>query len=64
VSRGCGARTGIRWRAEAFQGWWRCVDGLRAAIVAVSDELHGDQWNIGFGGDAMVRGMTRLHASR
>jgi purine-nucleoside phosphorylase len=30
-----------------------------AAIVAVSDELHGDEWDLGFGSEAMVRGMTK-----
>jgi uridine phosphorylase len=29
-----------------------------AAIVAVSDELHGDEWDMGFGGEALVRAMT------
>jgi uridine phosphorylase len=30
-----------------------------AAIVAVSDELHGDQWDIGFGSEPVMRGMTK-----
>lgn len=30
-----------------------------AAIVAVSDELHGEEWDLGFGSEAMVRGMTK-----
>jgi len=39
------------------------IRGLRcAAIIAVSDELHGEEWELGFGADAMVRGMT--NASR
>jgi uridine phosphorylase len=36
------------------------VRGVRcAAIVAVSDELHGDTWDLGFGGEAFVRSMTK-----
>jgi uridine phosphorylase len=30
-----------------------------AAIVAVSDELHGDEWDIGFGTEAVARGMMK-----
>jgi uridine phosphorylase len=30
-----------------------------AAIVAVSDELHGDQWDIGFGTDPVLRAMSK-----
>ena len=34
--------------------------GVRcAAIVAVSDELHGDDWDIGFGREDFVRSMTK-----
>jgi uridine phosphorylase len=46
------------------------VRGIRCgAIVAVSDELHGDTWEMGFGGDAMRRGMVKagrvaLHVAR
>lgn len=28
-----------------------------AALLVVSDELHGDQWDIGFGGETLVRAM-------
>jgi uridine phosphorylase len=36
------------------------IRGVRAAaIVSVSDELHGDEWDLGFGSEAMVRGMTK-----
>ncbi|MEX2227066.1 MAG: nucleoside phosphorylase [Dehalococcoidia bacterium] len=36
------------------------IRGVRcAAIVAVSDELHGEEWNMGFGGEAMIRGMMK-----
>ncbi len=30
-----------------------------AAIVAVSDELHGADWEIGFGGEPFLSGMTK-----
>jgi len=34
--------------------------GVRcAAIVAVSDELHGDDWDMGFGGEPMIRGIMK-----
>ena len=29
------------------------------AVLSVSDELHGDTWDVGFGSDAVQRGMTR-----
>ncbi len=36
------------------------VRGVRtAAIVAVSDELHGGEWDIGFGGETFTRAMTK-----
>jgi uridine phosphorylase len=36
------------------------VRGVRCgAVVAVSDELHGDAWEIGFGSEAMTRGVAR-----
>jgi uridine phosphorylase len=35
------------------------IRGVRcAAIVAVSDELHGAEWEIGFRGEPFLRGMT------
>ena len=45
------------------------VIGVRcAAVVAVSDELHGDTWEMGFASDTMRRGMIKagrvaLHAA-
>jgi uridine phosphorylase len=30
-----------------------------AALVVVSDELHGDEWDLGFGGETLVRAMGR-----
>jgi uridine phosphorylase len=30
-----------------------------AAVIAVSDELHGDEWRIGFGGQDTMRGMMK-----
>jgi uridine phosphorylase len=36
------------------------IRGVRCgAIVAVSDELHGESWEIGFGAEATMRGVTR-----
>jgi uridine phosphorylase len=36
------------------------IRGVRCgAVVAVSDELHGDEWELGFGGETMMRGITR-----
>jgi uridine phosphorylase len=36
------------------------IRGVRCgAVVAVSDELHGDTWEIGFGSDTMQRGVTQ-----
>ena len=30
-----------------------------AALLAISDELHGDAWDLGFGGEAFERAMGR-----
>jgi uridine phosphorylase len=36
------------------------IRGVRCgAVVAVSDELHGETWELGFGGDTMMRGLTK-----
>jgi purine-nucleoside phosphorylase len=30
-----------------------------AALLVVSDELHGEDWDIGFGGETLARAMGR-----